>query len=99
MAYDVKYILFADGQGFYAEYNGRNVGNITFVNTGADKLIIDHTEVDSEFRGSRVGLGLVAAVVDMARAQRRKVIALCPFAAAMFGRHPEFGDVRLLNAH
>jgi len=99
MAYDVKYILFDDGQGFYAQCDGRHIGAITFVRTGADKMIIDHTEVDEAYRGAHVGLGLVAAVVETARAQKRKVIALCPFAAAMFGRHPEFGDVRLLNAH
>ena len=61
-------------------------------------MIIDHTEVKEPYRGAHVGLGLVAAAVDMARTQKRKVIALCPFAAAMFNRHPEFGDVRLMNA-
>lgn len=99
MAYDVKYILFDDGQGFYAHCDGHAVGEITFVRTGGDKMIIDHTEVAESYRGAHVGLGLVSAVVDMARAQKRKVIALCPFAAAMFNRHPEFADVRLLNAH
>lgn len=99
MAYDVKYILFDDGQGFYAHCDGHNVGEITFVQTGGDKMIIDHTEVDAGYRGAHIGLGLVSAVVDMARAQQRKVIALCPFAAAMFNSHPEFADVRLLNAH
>lgn len=99
MAYDVKYILFDNGQGFYAQCDGHAVGEITFVHTGGDKMIIDHTEVDESYRGAHVGLGLVSAVVDMARTQQRKVIALCPFAAAMFNRHPEFGDVRLINAH
>lgn len=99
MAYDVEYILFDDGQGFYANCDGRPVGQITFVPTGADKMIIDHTEVDEDYRGAHVGLGLVTAVVNVARHQKRKVVALCPFAAAMFSRHPEFDDVRLLNAH
>ena len=98
MAYDIKYILFADGQGFYAHCDGRTVGEITFVNTGGDKMIIDHTEVAESYRGANIGLGLVGAVVNIARAQKRKVIALCPFAAAMFNQHPEFADVRLMNA-
>ena len=79
MAYNVEYILFDDGQGFYAHCDGHTVG-------------------EEPYRGAHVGLGLVAAAVDMARTQKRKVIALCPFAAAMFNRHPEFGDVRLMNA-
>ncbi len=99
MAYDVKYILFDDGQGFHAQCDGRRIGEITFVHTGGDKMIIDHTEVAESYRGAHVGLGLVAAAVDMARNQHRKVITLCPFAAAMFNRHPEFADVRLMNAH
>ncbi len=95
MAYDVKYILFADGQGFYANCDGRRVGEITFVRAGGNNLIIDHTAVDEEYRNAEIGLGLVTRVVDMARAQHRKVLALCPFALAMFNRHPEFDDVRL----
>ena len=98
MAYNVEYILFDDGQGFYAHCDGHTVGEITFVRTGGNKMIIDHTEVKEPYRGAHVGLGLVAAAVDMPRTQKRKVIALCPFAAAMFNRHPEFGDVRLMNA-
>ncbi|MBD5391802.1 N-acetyltransferase [bacterium] len=98
MAYDVKYVLFADGTGFRAHCDGRAVGEITFVRTGGDKLIIDHTEVSEQYRGASVGLGLVAAVVDLARRQKKKVIALCPFASAMFLQHPEFADVRLMNA-
>ena len=62
-------------------------------------MIIDHTEVEESYRGAHVGLGLVSAVVDIARTQKRKVVALCPFAAAMFNRHPEFSDVRLMNAN
>lgn len=98
MAYDIKYILFADGQGFYAHCDGHTVGQITFVRTGGDRMIIDHTEVDEQYRGAHIGLGLVTAAVNLARNQQRKVISLCPFAAAMFNRHPEFSDVRLMNA-
>lgn len=99
MAYDIKYILFSDGQGFYAQCDGRTVGKITFVNTGGNKMIIDHTEIDEPYRDEDVGLGLVDAVVNVARHEKRKVITLCPIAAAMFNMHPEFSDVRLINAH
>ena len=99
MVYDVKYVLFDDGQGFYAQISDRRVGQITFVRSGGDKMIIDHTEVEESYRNSHVGFGLVSAVVDRARAQKKKIVALCPFASAVFNRHPEFADVRLINAH
>ena len=98
MVYDVKYVLFNDGTGFYADISGHHVGQITFVRSGGDKMIIDHTEVEEPYRDSQVGFGLVAAVVNMARTQKRKIVPLCPFAASMFIRHPEFADVRLMNA-
>lgn len=98
MAYDIKYILFSDGQGVAAHCDGRKIGEITFVRAGGNNLIIDYTAVDSEYRNADVGLGLVAHVVDIARAQHKKIVALCPFAMEMFRRHPEFDDVRLVRA-
>ncbi len=98
MARDIKYNLFSDGQGFYAECDGRNVGEITFVRVGIDKFIIEHTAVHDDYRNSGIGLNLVRRVCDLARSQNRKIIALCPFAGAMFGRYSEFDDVRLLHA-
>lgn len=99
MAYDVKYVLFSDGQGISAHCDGRRIGEITFVRAGGNNIIIDHTAVDAAYRNANVGLGLVSQVVDIARAQHRKVLALCPFALEMFNRHPEFNDVRLLNSN
>ena len=49
MAYNVEYILFDDGQGFYAHCDGHTVGEITFVRTGGNKMIIDHTEVEEPY--------------------------------------------------
>ncbi len=99
MAYDIEYILFPDGLGFNAQCNGTHVGEITFVRVGIDKLIIDHTGVAEDYRNSEIGLNLVRRVCDLARNQKRKIIALCPFARSMFNRYPEFDDVRLINAH
>lgn len=99
MAYNVEYILADDGLGFNAIYNGRKIGEVTFVRVGMDKMILDHTAVDAPYRDAQIGLGLVRATVELARRQKRKIIALCPYAAAMFNRHPEFDDVRLINSH
>lgn len=98
MKCDVKFTLFSNGLGFNAVCGNRKVGEITFVRV-ADKMIIDHTAVDAEFRNDNVGLNLVRQVCNLARRNHRKILALCPFAQAMFNRYPEFDDVRLINAH
>ena len=59
MADNIEYIEFPDGNGFYAYCNGRTVGKITFVRTGPNTVIIDHTEVDDKYRNEDVELNLV----------------------------------------
>ncbi len=85
--------------GIHAMRGNILIGEITFVRSGADKMIIDYTSVEVAFRGANEGLNLVRAASNLARSQGRKVITLCPFARAMFNRYPEFDDVRLMNAH
>ncbi|MFQ6702735.1 MAG: GNAT family N-acetyltransferase [Alphaproteobacteria bacterium] len=99
MAEVVQYFLSETRDGFEAFVAGVKIGEITFVRVGADKLIIDYTDVAPEYRHQNIGLTLVRNVANMARAQHRHVIALCPFARAMFNRFSEFDDIRLMNAH
>lgn len=66
---------------------------MTFSKLGAHTIIIDHTLVPDAFRGQGVGLKLVERGVADARAAGKKIIPLCPFAAAQFKRHPEWADV------
>ncbi len=66
---------------------------MTFTRVGNTQLIIDHTGVPDAFRGQGAGLRLVTRAVEDARAAGKKIIPLCPFAAAQFRRHPEWADV------
>lgn len=66
---------------------------MTFTRIGEHRLIIDHTEVPDAFRGQGAGLRLVTRAVEDARASGKKIIPLCPFAAAQFRRHAEWHDV------
>jgi predicted GNAT family acetyltransferase len=66
---------------------------MTFTRVGEHQLIIDHTGVPDAFRGQGVGLRLVTRAVEDARAASRRIVPLCPFAAAQFRRHPEWADV------
>ena len=97
MAKDITYDMFPDGLGFYANCDGKHVGEITFVRVGIDKLIIDHTDVSENYRNENIGINLLRQVVDLARNQNRKILTMCPFAKAMFCKYPEFDDVRFLH--
>lgn len=66
---------------------------IIFTKVGEHEITLDHTEVPEAFRGQGVGVKLVARAVADARAAGRKIVPLCPFAAAQFSRHPEWADV------
>lgn len=67
---------------------------MTFSKLGDTQIIIDHTGVPDAFRGQGAGLRLVKRAVEDARAAGKKIIPLCPFAAAQFRRHhDEWADV------
>lgn len=95
----IEYIISEQENALHAVCRGKKVGEITYVRVGIDKLIIDYTGVEPEFRNQHIGLTLVRNVANMARNQKRHVITLCPFARAMFNRYSEFDDIRLMNVH
>ncbi len=78
---------------FTAKEDGRKAGEMTYSQAGTDKIIIDHTEVNPEFKGKGVGKDLVYAAVDYAREQHLKIMPLCPFAKATFDKNPDIQDV------
>jgi hypothetical protein len=88
-------ILLEDGdsKGRYVLRSGVSEAEMTFSKVGSSMIIIDHTGVPDAFRGQGAGLRLVTRAVEDARAAGKKIIPLCPFAAAQFRRHPEWADV------
>lgn len=74
--------------------DGGPEAEMTYSKAGATLIIIDHTSVPDAYRGQGVGLKLVTRAVEDARASGVKILPLCPFAAAQFGKHPEWADVR-----
>jgi len=66
---------------------------MTFSRAGERLIIIDHTDVPAALRGQGVGEKLVARAVADAREAGKKIVPLCPFAAAQFRKHPEYADV------
>ena len=77
---------------FVVERDGRRQAMMTYSIAG-DIVIINHTEVDSALRGPGAGKQMVAAAVEWARSEHRRIMPLCPFAKSVFERTPEFGDV------
>ncbi len=78
---------------FIAEENGTKAGEMTYSKAGTEKIIIDHTEVNPEFKGRGVGKEMVLAAVDYARKNNIKILPLCPFAKATFDRNKDIQDV------
>ncbi len=78
---------------FKAVEEGKEAGRMTYSWAGDDKIIIDHTEVNPEFKGKNVGKQMVMAAVEYARNNHIKIIPLCPFAKSVFDRNVEIQDV------
>lgn len=78
---------------FYIIENGVRAAEMTYVWAGANKIIIDHTEVGDSLRGTGVGKQLVQASVHFAREKGLKILPLCPFARSVFDKVVDFQDV------
>ena len=78
---------------FYHAVDGVPRARMFYVWAGTQKLIIDHTEVDASLRGQGVGEALLAKLVAYARTRGVKIIPLCPYANAIFKKHPEYQDL------
>ncbi len=86
-----------NGKGlFFIQTNGKILAEMVYTMPAADKMIIEHTEVNDELKGQNVGYRLVDTAVEYARANHLKIIPLCPFANAVFKKKPEYADT-LLN--
>jgi predicted GNAT family acetyltransferase len=70
-------------------------GHVAFSNYKRDGAVITimHTEVPKELGGKGIGSALVRGLLDIVRAQRLKVVALCPFVAGYIAKHPEYADL------
>ncbi len=78
---------------FEAIEEGEKVGEMTYSKAGTEKIIIDHTEVDSSQNGKGLGKKLVDAGVAFAREKGLKIIPLCPFARRVLTGSDKYADV------
>jgi predicted GNAT family acetyltransferase len=78
---------------FYIPNGSQRVAEMTYSRTNATMIIIDHTDVDESLRGQGAGRQLLDALVAWARSTDTKVLPLCPFAKAQFGKDAAIRDV------
>ncbi len=82
-----------NGGRFFIEENGKRLALMTYSKTNANKIRIDHTEVDASLKGEGIGKDLVAEGVKYARENDLKIVPLCPFAKSEFEKHDDYADV------
>ncbi len=75
------------------------LGEMTYSVASDELIIVDHTGVNDGHNGKGVGKKLFEAMVKQSRTDGRKVMPLCPFAQAMFERHPDTHDVLRHGSH
>jgi predicted GNAT family acetyltransferase len=78
---------------FEAIENKKQAGKITYTWAGQHKIIIDHTEVNPDFKGEGVAKKILNATIDFAKENKLKVIPLCPFAKSVIEKTPEYQEV------
>ena len=78
---------------FFIQQEGAVLAELVYTMPAFDKIILEHTDVSEELMGQNIGYQLVDTAVDYARKHHLKIIALCPFASAVFKKKPEYHDV------
>jgi predicted GNAT family acetyltransferase len=78
---------------FYVEQNGQTIAEMTYVWATKDRIMIDHTEVDSSLKGQGVGKQLLSKAVEFAREKNIKIVPACSFAKRAFAEMPQYKDV------
>jgi uncharacterized protein len=81
------------GAFFIASATGEQLATMTYSRANESLVIVDHTEVASSMAGQGVGRALLDALVAWARRSKTKVMPLCPFAQAQFGKDASIRDV------
>ena len=58
-----------------------------------DRMIFTHTFVPPELRGRGIAEKLVRPALELARAERRRVVPACSYVATFIERNPEFKEL------
>jgi predicted GNAT family acetyltransferase len=78
---------------FFVGQDGAIRAEMVYTLSSADKMIIEHTEVEDSLKGKGVGKQLVETAVSYARNHGHKIVPLCPFAKTILEEVTEWQDV------
>ena len=82
---------------FYVNENDELIAEMK-IGISGEELTVYHTEVLPKAEGKGWAKKMFLTMVDYARKNKLKVIALCPFVHAQFKRHPEeYADILKKN--
>jgi len=90
---EIKHRENAHKGSFYVEENNSVLAELSYSFAGADKLILDQTNVTIELKGKKIGNSLVEAAVNYSKAKNIKIVPLCPFAKDLIENTPKFRGV------
>ena len=94
MSHDVQHQESGAKGAFYiAAATGERLATMTYSRANESLIIIDHTEVAPSLAGQGVGRALLDALVAWARHSKTKVMPLCSFAQAQFGKDASIRDI------
>ncbi|MDI9470035.1 MAG: GNAT family N-acetyltransferase [Bacillota bacterium] len=83
-----------EGQALVArDADGELLAEVTFPETQTGVWDVDHTFVSPRLRGQGVADRLVRAVLELARAEGRLLLATCPYVRVWRERHPETAEM------
>jgi len=72
--------------------DGELIGHINYRDDGSRRVVL-HTVVDDAHTGQGLGTKLIVAALDDVRAKGKRVVALCPMAAAFVTKNRDYDDI------
>lgn len=90
---DIKHQEFEQNGTFLAMSEETEAGRMTYSWRNRDRIVINHTEVQTQFQGKNIGKQLVMAAVDFAREKNIKIVPQCSFARGVFDKDQSIKDV------
>lgn len=88
----IKHIANSDSGVFEVMDNGFKIGELTYLikEFNTTVLIANHTWVNPNFRGLKIGDQLVVKLIEFANQNRFTINPVCPFISRFFDLHPEY---------